>query len=70
MTDGLSDGSTDESDDVQMESNIPVIFSFRKFHTEILVGIFTIILADGWTDRTDDGHTDRRMEFQVELCLG
>ena len=27
-------------------------------------------LADGWTDRTDDGHTDGQMEFKVESCFG
>ena len=28
--------------------------------TAILMGIFTASLADGWTDRTDDRHTDRQ----------
>ena len=32
--------------------------------------IFTVNLADGWTDRTDDRHTDGWMEFQVESHLG
>ena len=51
---------------VWMERNFPGFQMFGKFHTAILMGIFTMNLADGWTDRTDDGHTDRQMEFQVE----
>ena len=61
MTDRLPDGLTDESDDVQMEGNFPRNRPFGKFHTAILVGIFTLILADGWMDGMDgmdDGHTD------------
>ena len=30
----------------------------HDFHTAVLVGIFTVNLADGWMDGTDDGHTD------------
>ena len=70
MTDGLPDGSTDESDDVQMEREFLRYWVFGKFHTGIPVGIFTVNLADGWTDGTDDGHTHRQMEFQVESHLG
>ena len=33
-------------------------------------GIFTVNSADGWMDRTDDGHTGGQTEFQVESCLG
>ena len=43
--DGLPDGSTDESDDVWMERNFPGLLHFRKFHTGILIGIFTVNLA-------------------------
>ena len=31
-------------------------WTFREFHTVILVGIFTINLTDGLTDGADDGH--------------
>ena len=72
MTDGLPDGLTDESNNggVHMEGNFPKIWTFEKYHTAMLIGIFTVILADGWTDRTDDGHTDRKMDFQLESCFG
>ena len=43
------------------------VFEFQEIQTAILVGIFTVNLGDGWTDGTDDGHTDRWME--VESCL-
>ena len=39
---------------------------FRKFHTVVVMGIFAMNLADGWTDRMDDGHTDRWTELHVE----
>ena len=55
MTDGLPDGLTDESEDVQMERSFPRFWMFGKFCPPILVGIFTMNLADGWKDRTDDG---------------
>ena len=58
MTDRLPDGLTDNSNDVQMEGNFPQFWTFGKFHPEILIGIFTVNLADGWMDRTDDGHAD------------
>ena len=70
VTDRLPEGSTDESDDTQMDMNFPMTWSFKKFCTAILMGIFTMNLAYGWTDRTDNGHTDGWMEFQVESCLG
>ena len=70
VMDGLPDGFADKSDDVWMDRNFPQIQTFRKFHTAILVGIFTMNLADGWTDRAYNGHTDGQMEFQVESCLG
>ena len=70
VIDGLPDGSTDESNDVWMEKNFPGYWTFWKFHLAILMGIFTMNLADGWMDRTDDGHTDGWMEFQVQSCLG
>ena len=69
VMDRLLDGLTDESDDVQTERNFPGFWSFGKFHTAILVGILTMNLADGWMDGTDDRHTDRQMEFQVESHL-
>ena len=69
MTDGLTNGSTDESDDVWTERSFPGYCLFGKFHTGILVGIFTMNEADGRTDRTDDGHIDIQTEFQVELCF-
>ena len=34
------------------------------------LGYFHHELADGWMDRTDDGHTDIWTEFQVESHLG
>ena len=67
MDDRLPDGSTDESDDLQMEGNFPGIWTFRKFNPAILLGTITMSLADGWMDRMNDGHTDRWMDFQVEL---
>ena len=70
VTGGLPDGSTDESDDVWMEVDFPGYWTFGKFCPAILVGIATMNLADGWTDGTDDGHTDGWMDFQVESHLG
>ena len=70
VTAGLSDGSTDESDDVWMERNFPRYQTFGKFCTAICMGIFAMNLANCWTDRTDDRHTDGWMEFQVESHLG
>ena len=43
---------------------------FWTFCPTILVGIFTMKLADGWMDRIDDGYTDGQMEFEVESHLG
>ena len=70
MTDRLPDGLTDESNDVWTERNFPGIHMFGKFHTGILIGIFTMNLADGWADGTDNGHTDREMEFPLDSYLG
>ena len=58
VTDRLPDGSTDKSDDVWMERNFPGIQKFGIFYTGILVGIFTVNLADGWMDAVDNGHTN------------
>ena len=58
VMDGLHDGLTDESDDVQMDRKFPGITCFRKLNRGILIGIFTMNLADGWMDRTDNRHTD------------
>ena len=66
MTDGLPAGLTDESDEVWMERNFPGFWMFGKFHLAIHVGIFTMNLSHGLTDRTDDGHTEKQAEFQVE----
>ena len=46
------------------------VFDIQEFHPAILVGIFTVNLADGWMDGTDSGHTDRQTELQVESCVG
>ena len=70
MIDGLPDGLTDKSNEVQTERNFPRFWTFRKFHTVILMDTFMVNLADGWMDGTDDGHTDGWTEFQVESCLG
>ena len=40
-----------------------------KVHTAILVGIFMMILADGWMDGTDNRHTDGWTELQGESHL-
>ena len=40
-----------------------------NFHTGILIGIFTVNLADGRTDGTDNRHTAIQMEFKVESCF-
>ena len=45
-------------------------WTFGKFPIAILVGIFTMNLAEGWMDGTDDRHTDGWMEIQVESHLG
>ena len=66
----LPDGSIDESVDVQMEGSFPGYCIVRNFHTAILIGIFTVNLADGRIDRTDDGHTAFQMEFWVESHFG
>ena len=55
--DRLSDGLTDESDEVQMERNCPGLWMFGKYCPPILMGIFTMNLADGWMDGTEDRHT-------------
>ena len=65
VMDRLPDGWTDESNDVQMERRFPRLSCFRKFHTAILMSIFTMNLANGWMDGTDDRHTDGQTEFQV-----
>ena len=70
MTDGLSDESTDESTDVQAERNFPRFWTFQKIHKGTFIGIFTMNFADGWTDRTDDRHTNGQTEFQVESHFG
>ena len=66
VTDGLPDGSTDESVDVQTERSFPRFLCFGKFCTGILIGIITMSSADHRTDGTDDRHTDGQMESQVE----
>ena len=66
VTDRLPDASTDESNDVWMERNFPRFLVFMKFHTAKLVCIFTVNLADGWMDATDNRHIDGWTEFQVE----
>ena len=70
MTDGLPDGSTDKSDHIWTDGNFPGISTLGKFGPGILMGISTMDLVYGWTDRMDDGHTDRWMDFQVESHLG
>ena len=67
--DSLMDQQT-KSDDVWTERNFPRLWTFGKFCPAIFVGISTLNLAGGWTDRTDDGHTHGWMEFQVESHLG
>ena len=70
VNDGLPDGLTDESDEVQIEGNFPGIGTFRKFGPGILMGIFTMNLADGWTGGMDDRCTHRQTNFQVESHFG
>ena len=70
MTDRLPDMSTDESHDVQMEGNFPTNWTFMKLCPAIFVSIFTMNLADGHMDGTDDRHTDGQMDFRVELHFG
>ena len=70
VIDRLPDGSTDESNDVWMEGNFPMNWTFRKFCTAIVIAIFTMDLADGLMDGTEDGHTTRWTEFMVESHLG
>ena len=70
VTDGLPDGLIEATDDTWTERNFPRNWIFGKLPPAILVGIFTVNLADGWMDGTDDGHTDGWMEFQVESHCG
>ena len=70
VMDELPDGLTDQSDDVQMEGILPRYFIFDNCCTGILIDIFTMDLADGRTDGTDDRHTAFQTEFQVELHFG
>ena len=55
--DGLPDGLTANSIDVQMEGTFPGYCIIGNFHTGILVGIFTVNLADCQMDGADNGHT-------------
>ena len=48
--DGLPDGLTDQSNDVWTEGNFPGFWSFGKLLPAILIGIFTMNLADGWME--------------------
>ena len=68
--DGLPDGLTDKSNDIWMERIFPRYFINGNFHTGILVGIFTVNLADGRMDRTDDGHTALQTVFLVTSQVG
>ena len=70
MIDGLPDELTDESDDVWMERKFPGYWTFRKLYPAILMGIFTVKLADGWMDRMDGRYTGGQTDFQVESHLG
>ena len=69
VTDRLCARLTEKSNDVQMERTFPMNWIFKKFHTAILVGIFTVNLAYGWMDGTDDGQTDGLTDLQVESHL-
>ena len=51
-------------------NGFPRYCTVMNFHTGILVEIFTLNLADGRMDRTDNGHTAFQMGFQVESCFG
>ena len=57
VMDRLPDGSTDESVDVQTEVSFPRYGVVGKLCTGILVGIFTVNLADGRMNGVDNGHT-------------
>ena len=70
VDDGLSDGLTDESNDVWTEGNFPGIWMFGKLDQAILLGTFTMNLADGWMDGMDIGWTDGWTDPQVESQLG
>ena len=49
VTDRLPDELTDESDDVRTW-NFPGCGMFSKFHPAVHMGIFAMILADGWME--------------------
>ena len=55
VMDGLPDGSTDKSVNVQMEGSFPGYCIIRNFCTGILIGIFTMKMVtchvDAMTDR-------------------
>ena len=57
VMDGLPDGLTDKSVDIQMERSFPGYCIKGNFHTGIRVSIFTVNLADRRMDGTDNGHT-------------
>ena len=69
VTDGLPDGSTDKSDDVWTERSFRGFLCFGKFCTGILIGIFTMNLAHGWMDGTDDGHNMDRWSSRWNHAL-
>ena len=56
--DRLPDGLTDESIDVQTEGSFPRYCINGNFHTGILIGSFTMNLADGRMDGADNWLTD------------
>ena len=70
VVDRLPDGLTDESVDVWTERSFPRYCVVRNFHTGIVIGIFTMNLADGRTDGTDDGYTALQTVFLVTSRVG
>ena len=52
------------------QGSFPRFSVYGNFHTGILVGIFTVELADGRMDVTDNEHTVRQMVVFVTSQVG
>ena len=68
--DGLPVLWTDESIDVWMEGSFPGFSACGNFHTGVVIGIFTMELADGRMDITDNEHTVSQMVVLVTSQVG
>ena len=53
-----------------MEGSFPGFSTCGNFHTGILIGIFTVELADGRTDEIDDKHTVEQTVVLITSQVG